>query len=90
MNIEAEIRDLNRRVSELEGWLGFLMQQINAVHKDLLAFQAKTEQRFANNDDRLDRLERGVRSLREDMPAIVGSAVREVLGAARGRPRKKP
>jgi hypothetical protein len=48
----------------------------------LLTFQAKTE-------GRLDRLERDVRSLREDMPAIVGSAVREVLGAARGRSRKK-
>jgi len=83
INIEAEIRDLKRRVSELEGSFGFLTQQIKAIHKDLLAFQAKT-------DGRLDRLERGVRSLREDMPGIVGSAVREVLGAARGRSRKKP
>ena len=104
MNIEAEIRDLKRRVSELEGSFGFLTQQIKAIHKDLLAFQAKTEQWFANidgrldktdgrldkADGRLDRLERGGRSLREDMPGIVASAVREVLGAVRGRSRKKP
>ena len=83
MNIEAEIRDLKRRVSELEGSFGFLTQQIKAVHKDLLAFQTKIEQR-------LDRLETGVRSLRRDMPGIVGSAVREVLRAARGRSRRKP
>jgi predicted nucleic acid-binding Zn-ribbon protein len=97
MNIEAEIRDLKRRVSELEGSFEFLTQQIKAVHKDLLAFQAQTEQRFANNhgrfdtiDGRLDRLERDVRGLREDMPGIVASAVREVLGAGSGRLRKKP
>jgi hypothetical protein len=83
MNIEAEIRELKRRVSELEGSFGFLTQQIKAVHKDLLAFQTKTERR-------LDRLETGVRSLRQDMPGIVGSAMREVLGAARGRSRRKP
>src|ERR1700686_3430102 len=46
MNIEAEIRDLKRRVSELEGSFGFLSQQIKAVHKDLLAFQTRAEQRF--------------------------------------------
>ena len=97
MNIEAEIRDLKRRVSELEGSFGFLTQQIKAVHRDLLAFQAKTEQRFANNDGRfdtidgrLDQLEGSVRSLREDMPGIVASAAREVLGEARGRSGKKP
>jgi hypothetical protein len=83
MNIEAEIRELKRRVGELEGSFGFLTQQIKAVHKDLLAFQTKTELR-------LDRLETEVRSLRQDMPGIVGSAMREVLGAARGRSRSKP
>lgn len=45
MNVEAEIRDLKRRVSEIEGSFGFLTQQIKGVHRDLLAFQARTEQR---------------------------------------------
>ena len=56
MNVEAEIRDLKRRVSEIEGSFGFLTQQIKSVHKDLLAFQTKTEQNFAQVDNRLDHL----------------------------------
>ena len=93
MNVEAEIRDLKRRVSELEGPFGFLTQQAKTVHKDLLAFQAKTEQRFDQVDGRLDKidgrldhLDRGLRGLRTDMPKIVGEAVREVMN---GKPRKK-
>ncbi len=96
MNVEAEIRDLKRRVGELEGSFGFLTQQIKSVHKDLLAFQAKTDQRFEKLegkmdsrfdkvDSRLDLVERGLRNLRTDMPKIVGNAVRDVLGS---KPRK--
>ena len=85
MNIEAEIRDLKRRVGEIEGSFGFLTQQIKSVHKNLLAFQAKTEQRFDKIDSRLDQVDRGVRGLRTDMPNIVGKALRDVLGS---KPRK--
>ena len=99
MDVEAEIRDLKRRVSEIEGSFGFLTRQVKSVHKDLLAFQAITNQRFDKVDSRLDkvdgrldrvdgrldRVEKGVRTLREDMPGIVGSAVRDAL---RERPRK--
>ena len=53
MNVEAEIRDLKRRVGELEGSFGFLTQQVQNVHKDLLAFEEKTEQRFNIVDQRL-------------------------------------
>ena len=84
MNIEAEIRDLKRRVGEIEGSFGFLTQQIKTVHKDLLAFQEKTEQRFEKIDGRfdkvdgrLDHLDRGLRGLRTDMPKIVGDALRD-------------
>jgi hypothetical protein len=90
IDVEAEIRDLKRRVSEIEGSFGFLTQQIKGVHKDLLSFQARTEQRFDKVDGRLDRLEKGVRSLREDMPGIVGSAMREVQRAQRPKSRKTP
>ena len=41
MNVEAEIRDLKRRVSELEGSFGFLTEQVKTVHRDLLAFEEK-------------------------------------------------
>jgi chromosome segregation ATPase len=99
MKVEAEIRDLKRRVGELEGSSEFLTQQIKGVHKDLLAFQEKTEQRFEKIDSRFDRIdgrfdkvegrldhvEKNLRHLRHDMPGIVGSAVREVLRDRRGK-----
>jgi tetrahydromethanopterin S-methyltransferase subunit G len=82
MNVEAEIRDLKRRVSEIEGSFGFLTQQVQSVHKDLLAFQEKTEQRFDKIDGRfdkvdgrLDHLDRGLRDLHAEMPKIVGDAL---------------
>jgi hypothetical protein len=94
MNIEAEIRDLKRRVSEIEGSFGFLTQQIKSVHKDLLAFQAKTEQaleqvngRIDQVNGRIDMVDGGLRGLRADMPKIVGDAMREVMAVKR---RKKP
>jgi hypothetical protein len=104
MNVEAEIRDLKRRVSEIEGSFGLPTQQLKSVHKDLLTFQARTEQkfdkidgrfdkvegRFDRVDGRLDRVERGVRTLHEDMPKIVGSTMREVLREQRRKPRKSP
>ena len=99
MDVEAEIRDLKRRVSEMEGSFGFLTRQIKGVHKDLLAFQARTERRFdeltgkvegrfAKVEGRLDRVESEVRGLRKDMPGIVGDAMRAAL--RRGKSRKTP
>jgi hypothetical protein len=92
MNVEAEIRDLKRRVSELEGSFGFLTQQVKAVHKDLLEFQEKTEQRFDKVDgglnkidSKFDLLDRGLRGLRSDLPKIVGETMREVLSDTRKR-----
>jgi hypothetical protein len=82
MNVEAEIRELKRRVAEIEGSFGFLTQQVKAVHKDLLTFQERTEEkfeqvngRFDKVDGRLDRLENDVRGLRRDMPGIVATAM---------------
>jgi hypothetical protein len=62
MNVEAEIRDFKRRVSELEGScgegaFGFLAHQISTLHKDLLAFQGTTEQHFDKVESRLDKLD---------------------------------
>lgn len=106
MDVEAEIRDLKRRVSELEGSFGFLTEQVKGVHRDLLAFQERTEQRFDKVGERFDkvgerfdkvdgrldrmdgrigRVEAEVRQLREDMPVIVGDAVREVLREGKGK-----
>jgi hypothetical protein len=106
MNLEAEIRDLKRRVSELEGscsggTFGFLVHQISTLHKDLLAFQEKTDQRFDQIDAKFDRMDgrfdkidgrldhsdRNVRDLHTDMRKIVGDTMREVLA---DQSRKKP
>jgi hypothetical protein len=59
MNVEAEIGDLKRRVSELEGSFGFglLTQEISSLHRGLLAFEGRTEQRFHKVDERFDRLD---------------------------------
>ncbi len=66
-----------------------LKRQVKALHKDLLAFAAKTERgfdhvigkldkivgNFDKVDGRLDHLDRGLRGLRNDMPKIVGDAL---------------
>jgi len=98
MDVEAEIRDLKRRVSELEGSFGFLTEQVRGVHRDLLgfqgemrAFQRETAENFDKVDGRLDRMdgrigrvEAEVRQFREDMPSIVGDAMRAVLREGKG------
>jgi archaellum component FlaC len=98
MDVEGEIRDLKRRVGELEGGFGFLTQQVRAVHLDVLNFQDQTNQRFDKVDGRLDkvegrldRVEAEVRSvkaevigLREELPTIVGDVMREVLREQKG------
>jgi len=102
MDVEAEIRDLKRRVGEMEGSFGFLTEQVRSVHKDLLAFQAQTERRFdgvegrldgvegrlGGVEGRLDRVERGLQGLRDDLPGIVGDAMRSVLREVRAKPPK--
>lgn len=88
MNVEAEIRNLKRRVSELEGSFGFLSEQVKTVHRDLLEFREETEKRFAGVDKRFDGLERKIDGLdrkidtkidglAKALPSIVGDAVRE-------------
>ena len=57
MDVEAEIRDLKRRVGELEGGFGFLTQQVQAVHRDLLGFQEQTDQRFDKVDEQFDKVD---------------------------------
>jgi tetrahydromethanopterin S-methyltransferase subunit G len=57
MDVEGEIRDLKRRVGELEGGFGFLTQQVRTVHLDLLGFQSQTNVRFDKVDGRLDKVD---------------------------------
>jgi hypothetical protein len=91
MNVEAEIRDLKRRVGELEGSFGFLTQQIQNVHKELLTFEEKSEQRFDRLESKVDALDRKIDTkidgLAKALPGIISDTMREVL---RERPPKKP
>jgi uncharacterized coiled-coil DUF342 family protein len=57
MNVEAEIRELQRPVSEIEGSFAFLTRQMQGMHKDLLAFEARTEERFNSVSDRFERVD---------------------------------
>jgi hypothetical protein len=86
MNVQAEIRDLKRRVSDIEASFGFLTQQVTGMHKDLLTFQTSTEQKFSHMDSRLDLLDQGLGGLRDHLPRIVSDAIRESLS---GKPRSK-
>lgn len=64
-----------------------------AVHKGLLAFEAKTEERFKKVDQRFDKLDskvdgvdRKIDGFAKALPGIVGDAVRE---ASSGRDKKR-
>jgi uncharacterized protein YoxC len=72
MNVEAEIRDLKRRVSELEGSFGFLTNQVKGVHKDLLGFQEKTEQRFDRIDGRFEQVDGSLRKVDGRLDKVEG------------------
>jgi hypothetical protein len=88
---------LKRGVSEIEGSFGFLTRQVQGVHKDLLAFEAKTEQRFDRVDKRFDgvdgkldgldrKIDTKVDGLAKALPGIVADAMRE---ANRERDKKR-
>jgi hypothetical protein len=86
MDVESEIRDLKRRVGEPEGSFSFLTGQVRDVHRSLLSFQEETNARFDRVETDLGGVKADlgavkddVRHLREDLPGIVGGAVREAL-----------
>jgi len=86
MNVEAEIRDLKRRVGELEGSFGFLSGQVRDVHRSLLGFQEQTNERFDRIDARFNgvdtrfdrveaRLERVEKTI-DELPRALAEVVR--------------
>jgi hypothetical protein len=81
MDVEAEIRELKRRVGDLEGAVNVLSGQIGKVHPDLVAFAAASETRFDRMEDlvgkvtsRLDLMNTQIWSLRDDLPIILARA----------------
>jgi hypothetical protein len=76
-----------------EGSFAFLTRLVQGVHKDLLSFEARTEERFKTVSDRFDRVdgkldvvEGKVDNLAQTLPGFVSDALREVL-ASRTRDR---
>lgn len=65
MDLEQRVTELECKVASLEGEYGFLVNQIKGVRQSLIDFQGETRRNFE--------------TLREDLPGIVGDAVREVL-----------
>ena len=86
MNVEAEIRDLKRRVGELEGSFGFLTRQVADVHKALLDFEARTEQRFKNVDQRFDQVDLRFDRLESKVDGIDRKIDSKVDGLAKALP----
>lgn len=96
IDVEFEISDLKRRVGELEGAFGFLMEQVKGVHRDLLGFQSQTREQFkdvrseirelrSETREEFKAVRKEIRQLREEMPGIVGDAMRDVLREKNGR-----
>src|SRR5262249_3085599 len=56
MDVESEIRDLKRRVGELEGSHSFFSGQLRDVHRALLGFQEQANERFDGLEAQVDGL----------------------------------
>lgn len=93
MDIEAEIRDLKKRVDDLEGAFSVLTGQLRTVSPGLTDLGKETRDRFDRVEStlrgldaqigsvgtRMNGLELQVWSLRDDLPALIGAAVRSGL-----------
>lgn len=89
MDIEREINDLKRRVGDLEGAVNVLAGQFSNLHPEIVSFRDHSSQRFDDIDTtmqrcvkRLDTMNTQVWSLRDDLPVLVGNAVRSSMGIA--------
>lgn len=87
MNIDAEIPKRGH-----DGSFSLLVQEISSLHKDLLAFRARTDRHFDTIDSKLGALDGRICSiginldcLRNDMPKIIAHTMREVLREQKGK-----
>ena len=92
MDVEAEIRDLKRRVGDLEGAYSVLTGQVRDLQPDLRTFRAESLdnfERFRRVLDRVDtrlddvgkrmqQMELQVWSIRDDLPELVREGIQTV------------
>ncbi len=90
MDVEKEIMGLKRRVSDLEGAVDVLSGQMRNVVPEITALKTLSLTRLDSIDgtmmrfvSRLDAVNTQVWSLRDDLPDLVGEAIRRSLGARR-------
>ena len=87
MDFETEIRDLKRRVGDLESAVSLLTGQLGNVHPDLVQLKEISTRSFESIEGqmnrfvkRLDTMNTQVWSLRDDLPALIAEAVKKMLG----------
>jgi hypothetical protein len=61
--LEQRVTSLERRVSEMEGQVGFLIPLIRQVHLDLLGFKGDVDTRFTSLENKVDGLDAKFTSL---------------------------
>ncbi len=76
MDVESEIRDLKRRVGELEGTYGFLSGQLRDVHRAVLGFQEQTNERFDTLESGVERFEARTEQQLDALPRALAEIVR--------------
>ncbi len=86
INIEQEIRDLKSRLdkhdtelAQLRGQFEFISGQLREVQRYMHTKFTEYDKRFDHVDGQLAAIKADVAGLREDLPAIVTEAVRDVM-----------
>ena len=72
MKLEERVRDLERRVGELEGSFEFLSSQLKGVHKSLLEFQSETGEHLDAQDVEIAVIKTEVKALPRVIAEIIG------------------
>ena len=72
MKLEDRVKDLERRVGELEGSFGFLAEQLKGVHQTLLGFESETRDHLEAQDIELAAIKREVKALPRAVAEIIG------------------
>lgn len=83
MDVESEIKELKRRIGNLEGAVSVLAGHVGGLHPDLQALKDLSVERFNKIEDamgrfvnRLDTMNTQIWSLRDDFPELIGNAMR--------------